>query len=35
MKLETKRDEKDTETIDWVEEETGDEYQKTKRNEGY
>lgn len=32
----SKRDEKDTETIDWVEEETGEEYQKTKRGqEGY
>lgn len=30
-----KRDEKDTETIDWVQEETGEEYQKTKKNEGY
>ncbi len=31
----SKRDEKDNETIDWVQEETGEEYQKTKKNEGY
>lgn len=31
----SKRDEKDTETIDWVQEETGEEYQKAKKNEGY
>ena len=33
--MNTKRDEKDDETIDWVEETTGDEYKKTKRGEGY
>ena len=33
--MKTKRDEKDTETIDWVQEETGEEYHKTKKNEGY
>lgn len=35
MMIYSKRDEKDTETIDWVQEETGEEYQKTKKNEGY
>jgi hypothetical protein len=30
-----KRDEADKETIDWVEQETGDEYKKPKKGESY
>ena len=31
----SQRDEKDTSTIDWVEETTGDEYKKPKKGESY
>lgn len=31
VKMLTKRDEKDTETIDWVEEVNGEEYKKSKK----
>lgn len=30
-----KRDEGDEETIDWVEQETGDRYEKSKKGESY
>ena len=30
-----KRDEADKETIDWVEQETGDGYEKSKKGESY